>query len=120
MTNTIDSYHLIQFVLQSASHNNTTDWSAFMVQLVKIYKGHVSDKLLQGLIRKNIPELSSECNAQLKKNQEIVRRRQALEEEHALKVQKWFERREKGNSEAWERIWEHRKMMEIHGSTYVE
>lgn len=96
----VDSYHLTQFVLESV-HEGVQDWEAFMKRLQKMYKKHVPDNVLYGLMRKNIPELSALCVEQFEKNRMEAQRLLLLQAECVSKVRSWEERREKGNHTAW-------------------
>jgi hypothetical protein len=98
----VDSYHLIQFVLQSAANNTDGDWQAFIKQLVKIYRGHIPDKVLHGLIRHDVPGLTVLCQEQIVKNH-------WKKEDNSVKLQQWMQRREKGNREAWTRFLDKKK-----------
>jgi len=114
-TATVDSYHLTQFVLHSAN-DDVTDWDAFMRQLQKLYKKRVPDNVLHGLMRKNIPELSTLCIQQFEENRMEAQRQQLAQEERASRVASWEQRREKGNSAAWVQYLNNKKEAEAQAS----
>jgi hypothetical protein len=104
----VDSYHLIQFVLQAANNVNE-DWVSFVNHLEKVYKGNVPDKVLHALLRKDIPDLTALCNKLLDKNDARKTNLQAVSDAKEVKIQQWMERRNKGNHAAWVRFYEHKK-----------
>jgi hypothetical protein len=99
----VDSYHLTQFVLHAAN-DNVDDWGAFIKQLGRLYKKRIPENVLHGLMRKNIPELSTLCNEQLEENRAYTRHLMLAQAEHASRVDRWEKRRNEGNRVAFNEV----------------
>jgi hypothetical protein len=104
----ISNYSLTRFILDVSfcdhqASSTDPDWKAWFHSVSRIFSHrNIPLSVLEGLLAKNVPQLSTLCEAEITKRIEKNRRAELQAEHRNEKYERWIQRRDAGNARVQE------------------